>query len=86
VNIAFTKIVTDPAKSVKTGVELSAGNELFLKSCNQLERYPSEIINYLIIHPKTHLYGTVFAYSSFQKKMVHHSTTHTQRLIYLNRN
>jgi hypothetical protein len=31
VNIAFTKIVTDPAKSVKTGVELSAVNELFFE-------------------------------------------------------
>jgi hypothetical protein len=61
VNIAFTKIVTDPAKSVKTGVELSAGNELFLKSCNQWERYPSEIIKFFFVHSKTHLYGTVFA-------------------------
>jgi len=29
VNITFTKIVTDPAKNVKRGVGIGAGNELF---------------------------------------------------------
>jgi hypothetical protein len=45
VNITFTKIVTYPAKSVKNGVEMGAGNELFWnQAINMSYNYPKLLL------------------------------------------